>query len=662
MATPAAASVLRRTLLASTAVAALGAGALAAQDAQAAFSLAKCQGASGVVGRGASFQNTLHSRFKTFFETSAGCRGSPTGPTYTSTGSGDGRAAMGAGGGDLNLPRGQRLATVSFAAADEAPTPAQAQLMNDGPTANRDDDGVVHTIPIATGASAFILHLPEGCSIATVTNKTNGADGAYNGATTGDRSDNFTQRVRISNTLVEAAFGGDASAATWGQIVPNISGDPTGVPSGDQTNASFNNCADVPVRRIVRQDSSGTTYGWKAYLNLVNPSRRWTGDVYGATNTRWPAAGGSGVGTVVAAASGADCTGADRLCSPTARGGGSLARLVASTDGSIGYVDLATARSNGFEITPAASEAAKDYTYWSPLEVMDGSREGTYAEPTVFATSHVAGGDKGAACATAPVTAGPTAANSPKGDPTLGDWSNAYAAGGEAYPACVVTYALAWDDNAPVYGNNADEEAKARTVKDYLSLIVSEGGQTFLLTSDYSPLPNAAGQPVADWARAGVDAIDWNKTTGGTTNPPTENPPTQNPPTQNPPPNPAPPAPAPVSNAFSIPSSKTAPTLLTFTVQLPGAGSLKAAATTKVGKKNVNAGSATGTVKGAGRVTLRIKLSAAAKKALARAKSKKITVKVAFTFTPTGGTANTVTKNVTVKAAKKPVKRKAAKR
>ncbi len=61
-------------------------------------------------------------------------------------------------------------------------------------------------------------------------------------------------------------------------------------------------------------------------------------------------------------------------------------------------------------------------------------------------------------------------------------------------------------------------------------------------------------------------------------------------------------------------------------------------------------------------MTLRLKLSAAAKKALASSKSKKITVKVAFTFTPTGGTANTVTKNVTVKAAKKPVKRKAAKR
>ncbi len=61
-------------------------------------------------------------------------------------------------------------------------------------------------------------------------------------------------------------------------------------------------------------------------------------------------------------------------------------------------------------------------------------------------------------------------------------------------------------------------------------------------------------------------------------------------------------------------------------------------------------------------MTLRLKLSSAAKQALAKSKSKKITVKVAFTFTPTGGTANTVTKNVTVKAAKKPVKRKAAKR
>jgi ABC-type phosphate transport system substrate-binding protein len=656
MATPAAALMLRRTLLAGAAIAALGTGALAAQDAQAAFNLARCQGAPNVGARGASFQATLHTRFKTFFESPFGCGGTPTGPVYTSTGSGDGRAAMGAGGGDNRLDRGVRLASVSFAAADEAPTPVDLRFMNDGPTASTADDGLVHTIPIATGASAFILHVPEGCTIADVTNKTNGSTGALNGADTGDGTANLTQRVRLTNERIEAAFAGAADADTWGEIAPGISSleTATGI-AGDATNAGVR-CAEVPVRRIVRQDSSGTTYGWKAYLNLVNPARNWTGPTYGATNTNWPAAGGSGVGTVVAAV-GAACTGVDRLCSAVARGGGSLARAVSSTDGSIGYVDLATARGNGFDITPSA--VRQDYTFWSPLEVMAGPSRASYAEPTYVVNSHLpTSTDKGASCGSATVSAGPTVANSPRGDPTLGDWSAAYAAGGNTYPACVLTYALAWDDNAPVYGNSASEEAKARTVKDYLALLVSESGQTHLLASDYSALPNSAASPIVAWAQNGVAAIDWNKTAGGGDTPRPE---PRRDPVPEPRRDPVPAPRTPPSNAFSIPSSRATSTLMTFVAQLPGAGSLRVAATTRVGRRTIRVASVSASPRGAGRVTLRLKLSSAAKRALARAKTKKLKVTVKFTFTPTGGTARTMTKNVTVRAARRST-RKAATR
>lgn len=656
MATPVAASVLRRTLVAGAALAALGTGALATQDAQAAFTLARCQGADGVVGRGASFQNTLHTRFKTFFESPFGCAGTPAGPTYTSTGSGDGRAAMGAGGGDLSLARGQRLLTVSFGTADEAPTPAQMQLMNDGPTAATSDDGRVRVIPIATGASAFILHVPEGCVIRTVTNKTNGSTGALGGVTTGDAEANLTQRIRVRNELVEAAFAGEASAATWGDIAPGITGIASGVTGGDQTNAGVP-CDDVPVRRIVRQDSSGTTYGWKAYLDLIEPTRRWT-TTYGTTNTIWPAAGGEGRGTVVVGI-GEDCRGADRLCSARDRGGGQLARAVAATDGSIGYVDLATARSNGFDVTPDATATRQDYTSWSPLEVIAGPQAGTYAEPTYAPAAHTTTNtEKGASCDRATISVKPDAA---AGDPTFGDWSGAYAAGGNAYPACVVTYVMAWDDNAPVYGNSPTEEAKARTVKDYLGLIVSGAGQAHLLASDYSALPNSAGDPIATWAQNAVAAIDWNKTSGGggNPNPPVPNPPAPTPPTPNPP---APNPPAAPSNVFSVPSSKSTASLITFSVQLPGAGALKAEATTRVGRRTIKVATISASARGSGRVTLRLKLSSAAKKALARAKGKKLKVAVKFTFTPTGGTANTVTRTVTVKAAARRAARRKAKR
>ncbi len=245
----------------------------------------------------------------------------------------------------------------------------------------------------------------------------------------------------------------------------------------------------MPVRRIVRQDSSGTTYGWKAYLALIRPDRNWLGETYGATNTSWPAAGGSGVGTVTRRGQTARL--ARRPATASARrpteAADTLARLVASTDGSIGYVDLATARSNGFDITAGANAGLH---VLGPARGDIGARRPAPTRSRRSPRSRTsAGADKGASCGTATVTNAPTVAGSPKGDPTLGDWSGAYAAGGEAYPACVLTYALAWDDNAPVYGTTAAEEAKARTVKDYLRLVVSDGGQSYLLSSDYSALP-----------------------------------------------------------------------------------------------------------------------------------------------------------------------------
>lgn len=427
MAHSVAASPLRRALLAGAAVAALGTGALAASDADAAFTLARCGGAGDAKGIGASFQNTLHSQFRTIFQSAVGCEGigtSPAAPSWQGDGSGAGKTALGSG------RDGVRLPTYAFGGADEAPTREEMGRMNSGPTGAASDDGQIRIIPIATGASAFIVHAPEGCSIAGATNKTDGATGALGNVDTTDRASNFTQRIRLTGDQVEAAFAG--TAATWNDIAPGISGTATGIAGGDQTNAG-DDCRTLPVRRIVRQDSSGTSYGWKAYLDLIRPSRRWT-TTYGADNRVWPRAGtGDGVATVDAAANGATCDGADRLCSPVERGGGNLARLVASTDGSIGYVDLATARSNGFFINTGTSDADKDSTYWSPLQVVAGTGRGLYAEPTYHATAHIGAAvesARGANCDTAAITNPATPANSPGGDPTLGDWSGAAAAGG----------------------------------------------------------------------------------------------------------------------------------------------------------------------------------------------------------------------------------------
>ncbi len=209
----------------------------------------------------------------------------------------------------------------------------------------------------------------------------------------------------------------------------------------------------------------------------------------------------------------------------------------------------------------------------------------------------------------------------------------------------MLTFALAWDDNAPVYGNTQTEEAKARTVKDYLSLIVSAVGQVKLASTDYSPLPSS----LADIARTGVNAIDWNKAAGsgggggGTTTTPgggTTTTPGGSTPV------------GPPSNVFSLPSHKLSSTLITYTLQVPGKGKLKIVATTKVGRKTITGASISTTVSGGGKVTVKLKLSAKARSALAHARGRKLKFIVKFTFTPTGGTARTVSKTVTLVAPK----------
>lgn len=643
-------SVRRRTLLAgaAAAAAALGAGAIGAPNAHAAFTLNACEGST-FVAQGSSFQASMQASMKTLFESSLGCNGTPAGPSYRPNGSGNGNAAMGAGGGNASLncavlasctqplAPGVRDLTTRLSGSDEPPNPTQQQAMNDG-TASTADDGKLHVIPAAAGAGVVILHAPEGCDLSGVTNLTNGATGTVGGLDTGDRASDHTQRIRLTSDQVEKAFAADSDADTWGELAPGISG--TGNDAADDPIVEGVACRDIPVRRIVRFDNSGTTYSWKAYLALINGGRGWITTYNANPNTVWPRAGGSGTVSPQNAV-GAACNNADHLCEGPASGNGSLADAVRTTDGSIGYNDLATARAKGFDVTPGGTQ---DYTFWTPLQNNPGGSATGYAEPTSDATAHTSTiTTKGANCQRVSVANVPDPART-GGDATLGDWSRAYAAGGAGYPACVLTYVEAWDDNAPVYGNTPAEEAKARTVKDYLEkVIVSSAGQAALFGADYSALPPA----LLTYSQNAVNAIGWNKTaggggggggtgggtggggTGGGGGGGTRTPP---------------------SNQFSLPSSSTSARALLYTVQLPGAGKLAVVATARSGRRTIRVASASANASAGGKVRVKLTLSSAAKRALAKARNHKLSITVKFTFTPTGGTARSVTKTVTVKA------------
>lgn len=342
-----------------------------------------------------------------------------------------GYTANGSGAGLASLganATGDRDPATRFAGTDDAPTAQQIARIDAGPASGATAAGQVRAIPVAAGAIVVIVNFPDGCAVP--------AGEAY-----GDR-------FHVSSQVLEEAWAGQR--ATWGDLLPGIAP----------------GCAGAPVKRAVRFDASGTTQQFKRWLDHVDPGRGWAG--YG--NTEWP-------GTTINAGT---------------KGGGALAGLVASADGSLGYVDLATARAKGFE--------AGDDTFWLPVD----DAAGQPVEPTADPQGYVQGtAARGANCDAAQFSGAPAGA-----DPTLGDWSAV--TGVETptgYPLCLLTYALAWDDAARVYGAGAAEEAKARTVKDYLGFVVGADGQSILAAHDYAPLP--AG--LAAVARDAVTRIDWNR-------------------------------------------------------------------------------------------------------------------------------------------------------
>lgn len=598
--------VSARRLLLLAALGSVAATAAMTSDANAAFTLTKC-GGSDIAGRGASFARDAHIAWRTPFRTLF-CSGSPD-VTYDPAGSGAGRRTLGERSGGA-CPAGNNEGCNSrnrperFAGTDEAPKPAGVTQINQGTgTASDGDEGQVHVIPAAVGSVAILVNFPNNCD-RTLLNDANETD---------PTATNFTNRVRFTKAQLEAIFWGDASNDNWTEVFTELA------PDAD---------CNVPIKRVVRFDDSGTTFALKDYLNTINPGRPhgWLSSSYDGLNNRWP-------NTV-----GADDPGTNAVVNGGSNGNGPLVAALQATDGSIGYSDISTARTAGLAITSTNIAGNRDDDqFWT--QVQNGSN--VYTEPTSDTAGFRTDGLKGANCANTTFTGVP--AN------TFGNWVPTSGVNSPAgYGICTLTYLMAFDDNATAYGNTPAEEAKARTVKDYFDFIVSDGGQGQLAPADYAPLPPA----ILAISRAGVAKFGWNKAgvgqnTGDTGPPPGGN----NPPGTNPPP-PDPPIVRP-SNVFSIPSSSVKKNVITINLRVPGAGRLRGVAkakTKKIGKtkaKNITVGSATLNPTAAGTYKLTIKPSKATLAALK--KQKKMTVKVAVTFTPTGGDAKTVNRTVTLK-------------
>jgi ABC-type phosphate transport system substrate-binding protein len=511
-----------------------------------------------------------------------------------------------------NPPNGARLGFT-----DEPPTAVQRGQMEQG-TDPAGDEGDLRVIPVAVGAVATVVNIPTGCDVSAVASTNRSSDG----------------RIRFTRAQLDRIWASETDADQWDEVLPGATGP---------------GC-DNPIIRVPRFDSSGTTFVYKEYLQVANPGRGWLA----LGNTTWPNNDTPSPGKQLDA-DGPDEPGTDTV--PTLQrgatnGNGALATKVAGTEGSIGYLELSTARSNGFSYP----DAAGDDRYW--MEAQNGNAD-QWTSPDRFGAASTS--DRGANCHTVAFRNVPGAPGDQSA--TLADWNtvsgiNTDQAG--AYPICSLTYGLTFDDMSDAYGNTDAEEAKARTAKDYLAAI-ERFGQAGLTSVDQSPLPT----DIRSRARAGIEAIDWCKdgcgqsggttTTGGDQGGTTQTPATT--------PQVVPPVLQPIvtiSNLFTIRSVRTRGTDLVVTLRLPGAGRAQVTAVTtarrRVNRRNrarrFTYARAGVTVAQAGDVAVRLPRSSRATSELRRAVGRRGSVLVTVRFTPNGGQAReqNFTRRITVRA------------
>jgi ABC-type phosphate transport system substrate-binding protein len=597
--------------------------ALLASGASAAFTTGKCAGAD-IIGRGASFARDAHNNvfipnFKPTY-----CKGTPklAGVTYDAAGSGAGRTSVK----ERNLPP-------RFGMSDEPPTLTEMNQMNVGgtisggiftPDSDPANDGKIHVIPAAVGAVAALVNFPNGCDVTDLdaASRTPEEDGDL------DATPDDVVRVRFTKAEFEAIWSQGTSGdplVSWEDVFEEL----------DDTPA-----CEMPIIRVVRFDDSGTSFAFKDYLNTIDPGENWLSEfAIGGKTQLWPGAElGEGGQCPGKSAPGKQTDELDHLTSACQNGNGELVKKLVEVDGSVGYSDISTARTNSTGSLAIEPEKNDNDTYWT--QIQNGSS--AFVEPTANPKGFRSDGSKGANCEETEFENVPAT--------TFGNWEKATGVKSPVgYGICTLTYGLVFDDNSDVWGGSPAEEAKARTVKDYWENIVSETAQASLFGNDYARLP----EDILAISRAGVASVNWEGAAGGggggggggaggsTGSGAVIQPP-------------------PISNLFSLPkksiSSKTGQA--TITVKIPGAGKVELIGTANVpsGKasraymKKIIVGKVVLTATKAGTYNLTLKPSGAAKRWLR--KKGKLTVNLRVTYTPTGGTANT-TKAVVILKLKK---------
>jgi ABC-type phosphate transport system substrate-binding protein len=469
--------------------------ALAAPGAASAEPLAEqCSGETPIKGRGSTFQDNAQLVLDPQFneikakpnKNAFACGGTQGGKKqikveYLETakedrGSGACLKAFGAG---IKAPEVAKYGKFAFCGTDEAPNASQRKEMESHKEGAENES--IESIPIAQGAVAVIVHLPENC---VASSEVTGAE----------------NRLVLKVQTLEGIYRG--TITKWSQITDN----------GDNLSGAGCN-PEEEIKRVVRLDKSGTTHIFKEFLALASentkleevpfeaeefgeiesgkgdpcgsvlpPEKKTWGQVAtGCENQRWP-------------------KGSKAVVRPSATGNQGVIETVQKEQSSIGYGDLA-------QVRPAFGAGAGTGQFWvevqhnfNPKLPATGATYGDASsnrESTVVAESN---------CAGTPYTNGKEKFP-PKDTRALWNAVRAKIKVGH-YPICGLTYDLVLDEGSK-YNKETESlltlggATSAVDFELWMNSAVKEGGSSVIKKHDYTALPD----PIADKAEEGLKEV-----------------------------------------------------------------------------------------------------------------------------------------------------------
>jgi len=325
-------------------------------------------------------------------------------------------------------------------------------------------------------------------------------DAASNGSTFPSSSDQTApimsfpiagSSVAIAINLTAAECGGTKPSsidftpaqmsAIWGGSVSNWND--TSLEGPGTQNQSLAGC-NVPITRVVREDSSGTTNIFKFYLTDVDnartaatcdPGPTWASFnpfAPGTSNTSWP--------------SGSGCS---PLAVPTTSGGPALVTLLGSTPGGVGYADLADMVASTTPVITVGVQNGADTGFQAP-----GSGKAANCDLSVV---NLPSGSSSNAVGLSNTDNWGVDNVATNGSPNHIDETDA----GVKYPICGLTFDLVYTNLGLSNGLSPNVNAIAgltadqrRTLYSFMTYVLSSTAQSKLPGDYYQQLP-ASWQP-----------------------------------------------------------------------------------------------------------------------------------------------------------------------